>query len=185
MKQAMFPAFFLLFMVPMPDQMVHVLETGSQHASAEATNLLLKFTSMPSLRDPDNSMIFHFPGISLRVAEECSGIRSSWVLLITGLVAANIFLKSNWRRILFVALVIPLGIVRNGFRIASLGWLCVNVNPDMIDHWIHHRGGPVFFALSLIPLFLILLLLRRGETRAERKRLAGKKAEVEALAGTV
>ena len=28
---------------------------------------------------------------------------------------------------------------------------------------IHHRGGPIFFALSLIPLFGFLWWLRRGE----------------------
>lgn len=33
----------------------------------------------------------------------------------------------------------------------------------MIDSSIHHRGGPIFFALSLIPLFLLLVWLRRQE----------------------
>ena len=33
----------------------------------------------------------------------------------------------------------------------------------MIHSVIHHRGGPIFFALSLIPLFLLLWWLRRGE----------------------
>ena len=33
----------------------------------------------------------------------------------------------------------------------------------MIHSFIHHRGGPIFFALSLGPLFLLLWLLRRGE----------------------
>jgi hypothetical protein len=34
----------------------------------------------------------------------------------------------------------------------------------MIDSVIHHRGGPIFFALSLIPLFLLLIWLRRSES---------------------
>lgn len=175
MRQAVFPAFFLLFMIPLPGGVVHAMELASQRGSAEATNWLLHLSGVTWLRAPDDPMVFHFPGIALRVAEECSGIRSSWVLLITGVVAANLFLKSPWRRLLFVAFVIPLGILRNGFRIVTLGWLCVNVGPEMIDHWIHHRGGPVFFGLSLIPLFLFLLLLRRGERRAERRRDAGGK----------
>ena len=33
----------------------------------------------------------------------------------------------------------------------------------MIDSTIHHRGGPFFFALSLIPQFLLLWWLRRQE----------------------
>jgi exosortase/archaeosortase family protein len=67
--------------------------------------------------------------------------------------------------VLLVAFIIPLGIVRNGFRILTIGLLCVHVGPHMIDSVIHHRGGPIFFALSLIPLFLLLVWLRRGDGR--------------------
>jgi len=73
-------------------------------------------------------------------------------------------LTSTWRRAVLVAFVIPLGIVRNGFRILVIGLLCVHIGPHMIDSVIHHRGGPIFFALSLIPLFLLLIWLRRSES---------------------
>jgi len=63
-----------------------------------------------------------------------------------------------------VAVVIPLGILRNGFRIFVIGALCVHFGPQMINSPIHRRGGPLFFALSLIPLFLLLWWLRRGDT---------------------
>ena len=53
-----------------------------------------------------------------------------------------------------VAFVIPLAILRNGFRILVIGLLCVNVGPQMIHSLIHRRGGPLFFMLSLIPFFL-------------------------------
>jgi hypothetical protein len=35
----------------------------------------------------------------------------------------------------------------------------------MIHSIIHRKGGPLLFALSLIPSFPLLLWLRRGETR--------------------
>jgi hypothetical protein len=38
--------------------------------------------------------------------------------------------------------------------------------PQMIDSPIHHRGGPIFFSLSLIPLFALLWWLRASETRS-------------------
>ena len=105
------------------------------------------------------------PGIVLRVAQECSGIRSSWVLFITSVLASHLVLQSPWRRIVLVTLVIPLAIVRNGFRILVIGLLCVHIGPHMIDSIIHHRGGPLFFALSLVPLFLLLSWLRHEESR--------------------
>jgi exosortase/archaeosortase family protein len=101
----------------------------------------------------------------LEVAQECSGIRSSWVLFITSLLASNLFLRSTWRRVLLVAFVIPLGVVRNGFRIVVIAILCIEYGPQMIDSMIHHRGGPIFFALSLVPLFALLWWLRAREAR--------------------
>jgi exosortase C (VPDSG-CTERM-specific) len=167
MAAATFPVAFLLFMIPLPDHWVNVLESASQAASAQMSDWYFRLVGMSFLRD-DN--IFQLPGITIKVAQECSGIRSSWVLFITGLVAAELFLKSPWRRAFFVALVIPLGILRNGFRILVIGWLCVNVDPGMIDSPIHHRGGPIFFALSMIPLFLLLWWLRRRENRMSRSK---------------
>jgi len=60
-------------------------------------------------------------------------------------------------------------LLRNGFRILVISWLCVEIGPHMIESFIHHRGGPIFFGLSLIPLFAILWFLRRGEIRREKK----------------
>lgn len=162
MGAAAFPAAFLLFMVPLPDRVVDALETASTLASAEAADWFFGFAGVPVLRD---GVIFQLPSIVIKVAQECSGIRSSLVLFITALIAAQLFLRSPWRRAILVAFVIPLGIVRNGFRILVIGWLCVEVGPQMIHSAIHTRGGPVFFALSLIPLFLLLWWLRKGESR--------------------
>jgi len=59
--------------------------------------------------------------------------------------------------------VIPLALLRNGFRVFVLGQLCIHISPRMIDSPIHHRGGPIFFVLSLVPFFLLLWLLKRSE----------------------
>jgi exosortase C (VPDSG-CTERM-specific) len=173
MRAAAFPLSFLVFLIPLPDGLTTALETASQHASAEATAWLYQLTGLPHLRD---GLVFQLPGISLKVAQECSGIRSSWVLFITSLVAAEMFLESPWRRLILVALVIPLGILRNGFRILVIGWLCVEVGPHMIHSFIHHRGGPIFFVLSLIPLFAILWLLRRTEKSSRPEKPADREA---------
>jgi exosortase C (VPDSG-CTERM-specific) len=160
MAAAAFPFAFLVFMVPMPEAMANSLETASKLASAEAANFFFNITGTPVLRD---DTIFQLPNITIQVGQECSGIRSSWVLLITSLLAANLFLKSTWRRAVLICFVIPLGVVRNGFRVFVIGTLCIHLGPQMIHSIIHHRGGPVFFALSLIPLFALLWWLRKGD----------------------
>jgi exosortase/archaeosortase family protein len=72
-------------------------------------------------------------------------------------------LKSPWRRVALVAAVIPLGIIRNGFRVWVIGTLCIRFGPQMLHSVIHRSGGPAFFVLSLIPLLLMLLWLHQGE----------------------
>lgn len=161
----LFPAAFLIFMVPMPTVVENAVEVFFQHTSAEASAVMFRIVDMTFYRE---GLQFTLPGISLEVAQECSGIRSSFVLFITSLLAGHMFLQSPYRRIILTLFVIPLGIVRNGFRIVTIGMLCVHVDPAMIDSWVHRRGGPMFFALSLIPFFLLLFWLRRGELRCSR-----------------
>jgi exosortase C (VPDSG-CTERM-specific) len=176
MTAVAFPFAFLIFMVPMPDRVADFLETASKLASAEAANMFFNISRTPVLRD---GTFFHLPNITIEVAQECSGIRSSWVLFITSLLAANLFLKAPWRRIVLVAAVIPLGILRNGLRIVFIGLLCVHFGPEMINSILHKRGGPPFFVLSLIPLFLLLWWLRRGEAaRGQRSEDRGQMTEV-------
>ena len=163
-RSAMFPLFFLAFMIPLPEAAVDLLENASKEASAEVANWLFLISGTPFLR---NGTLFQLPGITITVAKECSGIRSSLVLVITSLLAANMFLHTTWRRALLVSAVIPLGLLRNGFRVLVISLLCVHIGPDMINSVIHRRGGPVFFALSLVPLFAMLWLFRQQELKRQ------------------
>src|SRR4029077_14737696 len=166
-RSAMFPLFFLTFMIPLPEAAVDFLENASKEASAEVANWLFVISGTPALR---TGTLFQLPGISIIVAKECSGIRSSLVLAITSVLAANMFLRTTWRRALLVGAVIPLGLLRNGFRILVISLLCVHIGPEMINSVIHRRGGPFFFAVSLIPLFVLLWWLRRKEVAAQQQR---------------
>src|SRR4051812_36945122 len=160
MAAAAFPMFFLIFLVPLPDRVVYWMELGLRWLSADAANLFFALSGTPVLR---TGTIFQLPGITLEVAQECSGIRSSWILFITSLVAAELFLTKRWSKVILICSVLPLGVLRNGFRIMVIGLLCVHIDPDMIHSIIHRRGGPIFFALSLVPLLLLMGLLRKRE----------------------
>ena len=178
----MFPLFFLAFMIPLPEAAVDLLENASKEASAEVANWLFLISGTPFLR---NGPLFQLPGITIEVAKECSGIRSSLVLIITSLLAANMFLRTTWRRAVIVAAVIPLGLLRNGLRILTISLLCVHIGPEMINSLIHRRGGPVFFVASLIPLFVMLWWLRRREVAAQQQRTPESSKSISADASIV
>jgi len=161
----LFPVAVLVFMIPLPDAAVAGLEDLLVVASARVSHGLFLVSGVPIFRDGQSLQI---PGVVLEVARECSGIRSSWVLFITSSIAAYLFLSTPWRRGALMALVIPLGILRNAVRIWVIGMLCVHYGADMIHGRIHREGGPVFFALSLVPLFLSGWWLHRQEFRKTR-----------------
>lgn len=164
LRVAAWPAAFLIFMVPFPVAVEGWITRFLQQGSAEIAHGLLKLSGMPVFRE---DLVLHLPGFSMEVAPQCSGIHSSLVLFITSLLAGCLFLRSPWRRAVLALATIPLGLLRNGVRIVTIAELCVHVSPDMIDSPIHRHGGPVFFALSLIPLLLLLLWFRGSERRKQ------------------
>jgi exosortase C (VPDSG-CTERM-specific) len=155
-----FPLCFLVFMVPVPTLVENWLEIFLQRGSALTAYGLFQLSGTPVFY---NDLNFQLPGFALQVASECSGIHSSLVLFLTSLVAGHLFLRSPWKRGILALAVLPLGLLRNGFRIFVIGQLCIHIGPQMIHSAIHHDGGPVFFALSMVPFFLLLILLRRSE----------------------
>jgi exosortase C (VPDSG-CTERM-specific) len=165
LRKIAFPVAFLFFSVPFPLAAREVIETFFQHGSAEVAYLFLAASGMPVLLSGTHLQL---PGLSLEVAPECSGIHSSLVLVITSLLAGYLFLKSPSRRLVLALAVIPLALLRNGFRIFVIAQLCVRIGPRMIDSPTHHQGGPVFFALSLVPLFLLMVYLNKCESRKEQ-----------------
>jgi exosortase C (VPDSG-CTERM-specific) len=167
MRQLVFPFALLVFMVPLPDMVVVGSENFLMRASAEVAHWFFQWSGTPVFR---SGQVMELPGMTLEVARNCSGIRSSLVLFITSLIASYMFLSSPWHRGILVAMVVPLGILRNAFRVLVIGLLCVHVGPEMIDSWIHHKGGPLFFAASLVPLFVVAAWFRHRERKAAGRR---------------
>ena len=162
LRSRLFAVAFLIFMIPLPIAFTDSFSVMLQRASANAADLMFGLIQMPVLR---SDLVFQLPGLSIKVAEECSGMRSTFMLFITSLVAGHLFLRTGWKKALLAFAIFPLGILRNGFRITSISWLTVNVDPGIIEGPLHHHGGPFFFGLSLIPLFVLLWLFHRSDFR--------------------
>ncbi|MEO5959998.1 MAG: exosortase/archaeosortase family protein, partial [Opitutaceae bacterium] len=155
LRSIRFPLAMLAFMIPFPVAVLNGIEFFLQHGSAQAALAMFRIVGTPLFQ---HGLVFELPGnFSMQVAPECSGIHSTLALLITSLLAGHIFLRSAWARTILTLAVVPLALVRNGFRVFTLGELCVHISPKMIDSYIHHHGGPIFFALSLVPFSILLL----------------------------
>lgn len=162
LRMAAFPLGFLILLVPIPPLVIQEIDSFLQKGSALVAAGFFLLSGTPFLRD---GLAFQLPDIKLAIAPECSGIHSTIVLFITALLSGHIFLRTPWKRVVLALLVVPLGLFRNGFRVFVIGQLCVHWGPQMIESPVHRKGGPIFFALSLIPLFFMLFLLFKSEKR--------------------
>lgn len=162
MRPFAFAAAFMIFMVPFPTCFTNWLEISLQHWSADAAALLFGVSGTTVSRD---ELSFTLPGISVHVAQECSGIHSTVVLFITSLIGGHLLLKSKVNRAILALVVLPLAVARNGFRIFILAVLASSVNPAVLESALHRKGGPLFFAMSLVPFLALLWLLIKLENR--------------------
>jgi exosortase len=155
---------FLPLLVPIPDFLVGRAISWLQEGSAFVAFWLFKTLQVPVMRE---GLVFHVPSLDLEVAKECSGIRSSVILLITTLLVAEFVLRSVWRKSVLILSVIPIVILKNGLRIVTISLLTVYVSRSFLHGGLHQSGGIVFYVLGLLALLPILNLLKRREMRRE------------------
>jgi exosortase len=160
--RARFPLLLLFLMVPLPEALRAYLVRQLQYGSAEVTSWLFQLANVPFSRD---GIILTLPRVTIEIAQECSGIRSSLALLVTTVVVARIFLKSAWSRAALVAFVVPITIAKNGLRIFVLAMLGMYVNPGFLTGRLHHNGGIVFFLVAFASIWGIVVFLQKIERR--------------------
>ncbi|MGC8811905.1 MAG: exosortase/archaeosortase family protein [bacterium] len=161
-RRALFPILFLLFVVPIPEKLMDGIIYYLQVGSTEFTHLLFLLTGIPFIRE---EFVFQLPGMSIEVAKQCSGIRSTLALVITSLIAGELFLKTGWKKLILVLSVFPITVFKNGLRIAVLSLLGVYVDPRILGSELHRSGGIPFFGLALLFMAPILFYLMKTEKK--------------------
>jgi exosortase len=159
-RSVWFSLAFLLFMVPFPEPLLKGVIYLLQAGSATVAEILFDWTGVPILRE---GFVFHLPKMSIEVAQECSGIRSSMALLILALLVAHFSFSKFWKKALFVSVGFLIMMVKNGVRIATLTLLASYVDPRFIYGKLHRDGGIVFFLVGLALLWPVYWWLRRGD----------------------
>ena len=163
-RAAAFPLLFLFLAVPLPLPMVEAIIVFLQKGSAAFSEALFALTSVPFLRQ---GFVFQLPDLTIEIAKECSGIRSSMALLVTTLFALHLFLQSWWKKWVVVAALVPIILFKNALRIVTLSLLSIYVDPRFLSGWLHTSGGIVFYLLALAVIGLVIRLLGRKRAPVE------------------
>jgi exosortase len=163
-RAVLFPLCFLFGLVPLPqvatNEIVHLLQQGSTWAA----HALFAAVGVPVTQ---SGVLLTIPDLTVEVAKECSSIRSSSMLLVTGMVLAQLFLRSPWRKALVIAIAIPLSVAKNGLRIFTIVMLGTRVDPGYLTGRLHHEGGIIFFTIALAAMFIFVWLLRPAGVKAK------------------
>jgi len=165
-RRAIFPLLFLVFMIPIPSALMEKIISALLAGSTAASHMLFKLTGIPFLKE---GPAFHLPGMSIEVAKQCSGIRSSLGLFITAILVGHLFLKTGWKKVVLGLLVFPITVFKNGIRIVTLSWFAIYVDEKFITQsFLHKSGGFIFYIPGLLLLGLIVWWLRKSEATPKK-----------------
>jgi len=159
-RAAAFPLLFLLLAIPLPDVILERATYALQAGSTEITYLIFQMVGTPVSR---HGFLLSVPGVTIEVAKECSSIRSSIALFITCLLAAHLYLRTGWKKLVVVVLALLLSVVKNGIRIATLTLLSIYVNPGFLSGKLHQEGGFLFFLIALLILLPVFLCMEKSD----------------------
>ncbi len=164
-RAAAFPFFLLVLVVPIPQFVLSRIIYALQIGSSDVSYWLFTLTSVPVLRE---GFLFFLPGLTIEVAEQCSGIRSSQALVIVCLLLGHLFLRTSSRKVSLVLAAIPILIFKNALRIVTICLLSIYVDRGFLTGRLHVSGGILFFVLGFLALIPIIHLLAKSENQPTR-----------------
>ena len=140
-----FPLLILAFMVPLPPFINRMLTFKLKMAATTIAVNMLRAVEISVLQTGN---IIDLGMDKLQVVDACSGLRYFVPMILLALLVGYFFNKGLWRRLLLVAIVPPLSIVVNAFRIFVSGWLTVHGYRELAQSFFHDFSGWVVFMIA-------------------------------------
>jgi exosortase/archaeosortase family protein len=107
-------------------------------------------------------MVIDLATVRLDVAEVCNGLRFLMGFLVLAIAFAQVSQRTLPRKLLLAASAIPIAILANAVRVATVAIAVHHLGPAAASGIIHHGIGKAVWALTLVPLFVLGLVLRGG-----------------------
>ena len=164
-----FPFFFMLFMVPLPSELVATLTLPMKMAVSYVTEHLLFAAGYPMSR---SGVILQIGQYQLLVADACAGLQTLLTLEALGLFYLNLVRHpSAFRNIALALLIIPISFSANVIRVVTLTLITYYFGDAAGQGFLHGFAGMVLFLTALVLILgadsaLQWHIKRRAEGRA-------------------
>lgn len=165
---------FLIFMVPLPNDLYARIASPLQLLVSHIASLVLNATNVPVLCEGN---MMTLPGdVQMFVAEACSGMRQLTGFLALTTAVAYLSARPAWYRVTIVASSIPIAMTANVARVSLTGYIMYYLNPEYASGAYHTVEGLLLMALGLSLLRAECSVLDRLTASAEPAPLAAARA---------
>jgi EpsI family protein len=166
LKPAIFPVAYLLFMLPVSDELMGPFQWQLRIATAKMSVASLQMLGFPALLDHQYIVL---PKITLEVAQACSGASFLIAIVAIGIPLASLSLASRWNQLFLILSGLVVGVVSNWLRVVLIG-IGVFYGFRLLHGPFHVLHGLLVAQLGFVYLFAAAWFL--SKTPAERRKKA-------------
>lgn len=162
-------AAFLFFMFPLPSRVEQYILPQLQKIAAGLSEVVLTIIGVQAIRKGSQIEV---EGIPMEVAEACSGLSMSTILIAMAIAMVLLIKRPWWDKFAILLTALPIALIANVFRIVATGliWIAMDrfltIDSEMVSYYrdeVHTWAGLVLmmpFALGLLWLeFKVLSML--------------------------
>jgi exosortase B len=148
LKAQWFALFFMLFMVPLPAQVVDLVTMPMKMSVSYVAETLLYWVGYPIGR---NGVVIQIGQYMLLVADACAGLHTLLTLEALGLLYLNLVRRdSMFRNITLAVLIVPISFASNVVRVIALSLITYHFGNEAGQGFLHGFAGMVLFLTALL-----------------------------------
>lgn len=166
LKAQWFALFFMLFMVPLPAQVVDLVTMPMKMAVSYVAENVLYLVGYPIGR---NGVVLQIGQYMLLVADACAGLHTLLTLEALGLLYLNLVRRDSvFRNIALAILIVPISFTANVIRVMALSLITYHFGNEAGQGFLHGFAGMVLFLSALLLIIGFDTLLQTVESLRKR-----------------
>ena len=166
-KAQWFALFFMLFMVPLPSQVVDLVTLPMKMAVSYVAEMVLYAVGYPIGR---NGVILQIGQYMLLVADACAGLHTLLTLEALGLLYLNLVRRDSlFRNVALAILIVPISFTANVIRVMALSLITYHFGDAAGQGFLHGFAGMVLFLSALLLIIGFDTVLQGFERLRERR----------------
>ena len=167
LKAQWFALFFMLFMIPLPSEVVDLVTMPMKMAVSYVAEHVLYAAGYPIGR---NGVVLQIGQYMLLVADACAGLHTLLTLEALGLLYLNLVRRdSAFRNITLALLIVPISFTANVIRVMALSLITYHFGNEAGQGFLHGFAGMVLFLSALLLIISFDTLLQWVEGLRQRR----------------